>query len=149
MDHRVFGKCTLIIYCEEKANAIGNICFLNYSSSSSSKSSESTLSINSVRSKRRQLKILCSIIVVYIHYKIFIQLFFDYFIFFINGRNILNKLMITIFKKFQVYLDAMVKFSNWGSTSRCCILGPLVVRFQNNITMIQSHQAFHPFYTST
>jgi hypothetical protein len=24
-----------------------------------------------------------------------------------NGRNILNKLMITIFKKFQVYLDAM------------------------------------------
>jgi hypothetical protein len=22
MDHHVFGKCTLIIYCEEKANAI-------------------------------------------------------------------------------------------------------------------------------
>ena len=34
---------------------------------------------------------------------------FDYFTFFINGRNILNKLMITIFKKFQVYLDAMAK----------------------------------------
>ena len=27
MDHRAFGKYTLIIYCEEKANAIGNFYF--------------------------------------------------------------------------------------------------------------------------